>query len=98
MGMGEFLVNLDLAVEAGASGFLCGRAIWQDVLPLHPDRRSMRSFLASTAVHNFARANAGRARPGFAHPRLGGWGNQAPGRRRRLVPAARRSTDALSRA
>ncbi|HLW58468.1 MAG TPA: tagatose 1,6-diphosphate aldolase [bacterium] len=76
VGIREFLANLDLAVDAGASGFLCGRAIWQDVLPLHPDRQAMRAFLASTASHNFDRANAvaERARPWFDHPHFGGWG------------------------
>lgn len=71
----EFLVNLGLAVETGASGFLCGRAIWKDVVPKYPDLAAMRTFLTSQGVDNFARANAvaERARPWFAHPLFGGW-------------------------
>jgi len=71
----EFLANLELAVEAGASGFLCGRAIWKDVIPLYPDRDAMRHFLRADGVYNFLRANATaeRARPWFTHPRFGGW-------------------------
>jgi len=71
----EFLMNLELAVEAGASGFLCGRAIWKEVVPKYPALDAMRAFLASEGVYNFARANtvAERARPWFTHPRFGGW-------------------------
>lgn len=71
----QFLVNLELAVEAGASGFLCGRAIWKAVVPTYPDLRAMRARLTSEAADNFGRANATaeRARPWFAHPCVGGW-------------------------
>ncbi|MFQ5861142.1 MAG: tagatose 1,6-diphosphate aldolase [Dehalococcoidia bacterium] len=70
----EFLHNLELAVEAGASGFLCGRAIWKDVLQLYPDLEEMRAFLASEGRYNFQRANAGaeKARPWHDHPRFTG--------------------------
>lgn len=71
----EFLVNLELAVEAGASGFLCGRAIWKGVISSYPHEDRMRGFLVSEGVDNFARANAitERARAWFAHPSVGGW-------------------------
>jgi len=71
----EFLTNLDLAIDAGASGFLCGRAIWKDVVPRYPDLGAMRAYLTSTAANNFVRANAvvERARPWFAHPSFVGW-------------------------
>lgn len=71
----EFLVNLELAVAAGASGFLCGRAIWKDVIPKYPNLDAMRRFLADEGAYNFARANvaAQRARPWFAHRSYGGW-------------------------
>lgn len=58
VGIEEFLANLQLAVEAGASGFLCGRALWQDALPLFPDVSSMECFLRTEGVYNFLRANA----------------------------------------
>lgn len=71
----EFLMNLELAVNAGASGFLCGRAIWKDVIPKYPDLDAMRNFLSGDGVYNFVRANATaeRARPWFVHPRFGSW-------------------------
>jgi tagatose 1,6-diphosphate aldolase len=71
----EFLVNLTLAVDAGASGFLCGRAIWKDVVPKYPDLAAMREFLERDGAANFARANAAAelARPWHAHPHFGGW-------------------------
>jgi tagatose 1,6-diphosphate aldolase len=71
----EFLVDLALAVDAGASGFLCGRAIWKDVMPRYPDLPSMRAFLQRAAATNFLRANAAAelARPWYDHPYHGGW-------------------------
>ena len=71
----EFLVNLSLAAEAGASGFLCGRAIWKDVVPRYPDLAAMRAFLQREGAFNFGRANATAelARPWYAHPHFGGW-------------------------
>ena len=73
--IGEFLFNLSLAVEAGASGFLCGRAIWKDVVPRYPDLAAMRAFLQREGAFNFTRANATAelARPWYAHPHFGGW-------------------------
>ncbi len=67
----EFLVQLDLATEAGASGFLCGRAIWKDAINLYPSVDKMEEWLRAQGVHNFVRANAHAhsARPWFRHPR-----------------------------
>lgn len=75
VGIEEFLVNLALAVQAGASGFLCGRAIWKEAVPKYPDLEAMRAFLASEGVYNFVRANAiaERAQPWFAHAPFRGW-------------------------
>lgn len=71
----EFLVDLDLAIDAGASGFLCGRAIWKDVVPKYPDVAAMRAFLTTEGRSNFARANAiaERARPWFTHAPFEGY-------------------------
>ena len=68
----EFLAQVELATEAGASGFLCGRAIWKDAVPLYPDVARMEEWLRSEGAYNFARANAYayRARPWFAHGTL----------------------------
>lgn len=75
VGIEEFLVNLALAVQAGASGFLCGRAIWKDAVPKYLELEAMRAFLASEGVYNFIRANAiaERAQPWFAHAPFNGW-------------------------
>jgi tagatose 1,6-diphosphate aldolase len=54
----EFLVQVDLATEAGASGFLCGRAIWKDAIELYPDVSAMEEWLEVHGVHNIVRASA----------------------------------------
>jgi len=68
----EFLAQVELATEAGASGFLCGRAIWKDAVPLYPDVMRMEEWLRSEGAYNFARANAyaHRALPWFDHRRF----------------------------
>ena len=65
----EFLVQVDLATEAGASGFLCGRAIWKDSISLYPDVAKMEAWLNTQGAYNFVRANAyaQRALPWFSH-------------------------------
>lgn len=76
VGMEQFLVQLHLAVEGGASGFLCGRALWQDSIPLFRDPEAMARSLRTRGVYNLARANAvaSRARPWFTHAALEGKG------------------------
>ena len=68
----EFLVQVELATEAGASGFLCGRAIWKDAVPFYPDVARMEEWLRSEGAYNFLRANAyaHRASPWFGHRRF----------------------------
>jgi tagatose 1,6-diphosphate aldolase len=70
----EFLVQVDLAVEAGASGFLCGRAIWKDAVPIYPDMQRMELWLSTQGSHNLSRANshAGAALPWTHHRKFGG--------------------------
>jgi len=53
----EFTENTRLAVEAGASGFLCGRAIWKDAVALYPDETKMIDALQTQATENFRRLN-----------------------------------------
>ena len=60
----EFLVQVELATEAGASGFLCGRAIWKDVVKLYPSTADMEEWLCTRGAYNFVRANA------YAHQAL----------------------------
>src|SRR5207245_1037852 len=68
----EFLVSVDLACDAGASGFLCGRAIWKEAVPRFTDEEEMNAFLENEAAINFLKCNAGaeRARPLWDHPAL----------------------------
>lgn len=75
----EFLVQTQLACEAGASGFLCGRAIWKDAVTHY--RRGdeealarMEKWLSEEGVYNFVRANAfaEKALPWFEHRSFGG--------------------------
>ncbi len=67
----EFLVQVELATAAGASGFLCGRAIWKDAIGLYPNVDLMSEWLRSEGAYNFIRANAyaHRAHPWF-QPRV----------------------------
>lgn len=66
----EFIENIRLANAAGASGFLCGRAVWKHVVDHYPDEDAMRAFSETTASEYFRRireANCG-ARPWMQHP------------------------------
>lgn len=74
VGIAEFLVNVELACEAGASGFLCGRAIWQEALLLVGDEREMALFLEERGGVNFLKANAAAemALPWTEHRKYGG--------------------------
>jgi tagatose 1,6-diphosphate aldolase len=73
----EFIENTTLAVEAGASGFLCGRAIWKDAVALYPDHAQLVRALETRARENFHRLTeiAERATPWFDHRRFGGRAN-----------------------
>lgn len=65
----EFLIAVELAAAAGASGFLCGRAIWKDALEFYPDEEAVTEWLETEGVYNFLRANAAaeNALPWFEH-------------------------------
>lgn len=68
----EFLVQVDLVTEVGASGFLCGRAIWKDAISLYPKLDEMEQWLSTEGAYNFVRANAHaqRALPWPRHRRF----------------------------
>ncbi len=70
----EFIENVKLATAAGASGFLCGRAIWKNVFQSYPDSASVIQFLENEATTNFHNANAAaeNALPWFEHRHYGG--------------------------
>ncbi len=74
VGIEEFLVNLRLATAAGASGFLCGRAVWQSVLSHYPDEAAMKRVCLAESVFNWQRcvATAENALPWFDHRQYGG--------------------------
>jgi tagatose 1,6-diphosphate aldolase len=73
----EFLENIKFANEAGASGFLCGRAIWKGALDRYPDDAAMEAYCRSEGVYNFVRCNAfaEKSLPWFDHRKFGGWEN-----------------------
>lgn len=70
----EFIENVKLATAAGASGFLCGRAIWKDAVQFYPDTAAVTHFLENEATTNFHNANAAaeNALPWFEHRHFGG--------------------------
>jgi tagatose 1,6-diphosphate aldolase len=74
VGIAEFLVEVELAAEAGASGFLCGRALWQGALPMVGDEAAMEQYLRQQGRINFLEANAAaeQSRPWFQHRKYRG--------------------------
>jgi tagatose 1,6-diphosphate aldolase len=68
----EFIENIRLACEAGASGFLCGRAVWKEVVDHSPDEADMRAFAETDGRTRFSRFAevAAAARPWFDHSRF----------------------------
>ncbi|MDQ3460079.1 MAG: tagatose 1,6-diphosphate aldolase [Deinococcota bacterium] len=69
VGPREFALNLELACEAGASGFLAGRAVWLDALDSYPDLAEMRSRLVNRSLPYLGQiaALAAGAKPWTAH-------------------------------
>ena len=49
----EFLANIQQANGAGASGFLCGRTIWKEILAPFPDEKKMRAHMRNVGRGNF---------------------------------------------
>ena len=70
----EFLQNIRLACDAGASGFLCGRAIWSTAVDHFPDLAKVERSLADVSSQNFRACNDAAlcALPWFSNPRFGG--------------------------
>lgn len=67
----EFIENVKLANAAGASGFLCGRAVWKNVVDSLPDEDAMARFMQAYGCENFRRIREanGDALPWFRHKR-----------------------------
>ena len=71
----DFSRSLTYAYRAGASGYLCGRAIWQGAFEQFPDMEAMRHALQTGAAAYVNAINAltdSMARPWTTHPGFGG--------------------------
>jgi tagatose 1,6-diphosphate aldolase len=74
-GPADFERSLTYACRAGASGYLCGRAIWQQAFERFPDLGAMRAELAGNASAYMRRINAltdRLAKPWTQHASWGG--------------------------
>jgi len=71
----EFVENVRIATESGASGFLGGRAIWQGSAQYYPDKEAMEEWLSTSGVSNFKRLFQvfQAATPYFEHKRFKGY-------------------------
>jgi tagatose 1,6-diphosphate aldolase len=49
----EFIENIKISNKAGASGFLCGRAVWKNIINSYPDEKSMEAFIRDVATGYF---------------------------------------------
>ncbi len=70
----EFALNLDLAFQAGASGFLAGRAVWLDALDAYPDLEAVEARLREKSLPYLRQISgaADAATPWTQHRRYGG--------------------------
>lgn len=68
----EFIENIQISNAAGASGFLCGRAVWKHIIKQYPNEAAMTDFIRNEAAHHFNRildANT-NALPWYEHRRF----------------------------
>lgn len=67
VGIEEFLEEVEIASRNGASGFLCGRALWKYCVDYYPDLDAVEEWLSTSGVENFRRLYAAsqEARPFF---------------------------------
>ncbi len=74
VGPREFALNVELAIEAGASGVLAGRAVWYDALGAYPDLAAVKARLRDRSVPYLAqlRGIVQRGVPWHRHRRYGG--------------------------
>lgn len=74
VGPREFALNLDLAFEAGACGFLAGRAVWLDALDTYPDLKAVETRLREKSLPYLRQISglADAATPWAQHRRYGG--------------------------
>jgi tagatose 1,6-diphosphate aldolase len=74
VGPREFAFDVELAVDAGASGVLAGRAVWYDALAAYPDLEAVKARLRERSVPYLAQLSGivARALPWHRHRRYGG--------------------------
>lgn len=71
VGIDEFVETLKFANEAGASGFLCGRAVWKEIVEYAPSEEKMTRFMEEVGkprVERLLKTNK-TARAWTDHPR-----------------------------
>lgn len=66
----EFIENVKIANDAGASGFLCGRAVWKKLVDYLPDEPSMQDFARDHACRQFIKIRDANASARPWHERL----------------------------
>lgn len=73
----EFLINVEIASESGASGFLAGRAVWKEFTKLFPNHADMSLWLKTVGVERYYKLvdASSKATPYFEHPSIQSLGN-----------------------
>ncbi len=77
VGIEEFLEEVEIASRGGASGFLCGRALWKYCVDFYPDVEAVEEWLMTSGVENFRRlyAASAQAKPFFETEAFGSFSN-----------------------
>lgn len=73
----EFLINVQIASESGASGFLAGRAVWKEFTKFFPNIEDMSLWLKTTGVERYYKLvdASSKAIPYYEHPIIQSFAN-----------------------
>lgn len=73
----EFVYNVNIAANNGASGFLAGRAVWKDFAKYYPNEDDMRSWLSTSGIENYMKIYhaSKNATPYFEHKQFKSFSN-----------------------
>lgn len=73
----EFLINVQIASESGASGFLAGRAVWKEFTKFFPNIEDMILWLKTTGVERYYKLvdASSKAIPYYEHPVIQSFSN-----------------------
>ncbi|MGQ9845234.1 MAG: tagatose 1,6-diphosphate aldolase [Caldisericia bacterium] len=73
----EFLINVQIASESGASGFLAGRAVWKEFTKFFPNIEDMSLWLKTTGVERYYKLvdASSKAIPYYEHPDIQSFAN-----------------------